>query len=414
MNADETILSFLDGRGEELLEFTRELIATPSVNPPGDERAAAALVSDRLRALGIAHIERVGAEESRPNLIVRVPGSAAGRTLILSGHLDTKPAGELELWETDPWDPVIRDGELFGLGSGDMKAAVAAMVYAAAALAGTGPPAGSLTLVLTADEEAGSLLGSKWLAGAGLLEGDAAVIGEPCGVVKEWEAIDLVSRGAALFKVRVHGTQMHSSISDRFPAVNATVMMARLVDRMHRDLKGALTYPGHPLGGLGPTVNVGVTAQAGIYYGVYPGQAEFGCDVRTLPGMTREQVEADLQAFLARAMAEEPGLDAELVFEVWHPATEIAPGEPIVKALQAAAEIVLGVQPELGAFPGATDATHFQLTAGIPTVAAFGPGYISRAHSPNESLPAESVLEAAKMYALAARRYLDGASGLTG
>jgi acetylornithine deacetylase len=408
VSAETDLVEFLDGHEGEVLELARELIATPSVNPPGDERAVAALVRSRLEALGIVEIDQPAAEETRPNLIARLRGREDGPTLILSGHLDTKPPGDLGLWETDPFDPVVRDGELYGLGSGDMKAAVAAMVYAAGALRAVGPPAGTLTLVLTADEEAGSQLGSRWLAQSGLLLGDAAVLGEPCGVTREWEAIDLVSRGAALFKVRVRGTQMHSSISDRLPAVNATVMMARLVDRMHRELKGALTYAGHPLGGLGPTVNVGVTAKAGIYYGVYPGEAEFACDIRTLPGMTREQVEADLRGFLARAMAEEPELDAELLFEVWHPATEISAEEPIVKALQSAAADVLGEQPELAAFPGATDATHFQLTAGIPTVAAFGPGFLSRAHSPNESLPAKSILEAAKLYALAARRYLDG------
>jgi acetylornithine deacetylase len=399
------ILAFLADRDDELLEFARELIATPSVNPPGDERAAASLVTARLGELGIEDVEQVGVDETRPNLIARLP-VGGGQTLILSGHLDTKPPGDLELWRTDPWDPVILDGELFGLGSGDMKAAVAAMVYAAAALRAAGPSGGSLQLVFTADEEAGSLLGSRWLAESGYLHGDAAIIGEPCGVVREWEGIDLVSRGAALFKVRVRGTQLHSSISDRLPAVNATVMMARLVDRMHRELKGALTYRGHPLGGLGPTVNVGVTAKAGIYYGVYPGEAEFACDIRTLPGMSRDELEADLRAFLDRAMAEEPGLDAELDFEVWHPATEISPDEPIVRAIRSAAAEVLGEAPELGAFPGATDATHFQLTAGIPTVAAFGPGFISRAHSPNESLPAKAVGEAARMYALAAWRYL--------
>jgi acetylornithine deacetylase len=280
------------------------------------------------------------------------------------------------------------------------------MVYAAGALAADGMAAGELQLVLTADEEAGSALGSRWLAESGHLRGDACVIGEPCGIVREWEGIDLVSRGAALLRVRVHGTQMHSSISDRLAAVNATVMMARLVDRMHRDFKDGLTYHGHPLGGLGPTVNVGVTAKAGIFYGVYPGEAEFACDVRTLPGMTREQFEADLQAFLETAMAEEPDLDAEYEIDIWHPATEIAPDEPIVQALRSAAADVLAEEPELGAFPGATDATHFQLTAGIPTVAAFGPGFISRAHSPNESLPVRAIGEAARMYALAALRYL--------
>ena len=97
--------------------------------------------------------------------------------------------------------------------------------------------------MLTADEEAGSRLGSQWLAESGRLAGDAAVLGEPCGIVREWEAIDTVSRGAALFKVRVRGTQMHSSISDRLPSVNATVQMARLIDRMHRELPGRLRRP---------------------------------------------------------------------------------------------------------------------------------------------------------------------------
>jgi acetylornithine deacetylase len=224
--------------------------------------------------------------------------------------------------------------------------------------------------------------------------------------VREWEAIDLVSRGAALFKVRVRGTQMHSSISDRFPAVNATVAMARLVERMHRELKDALTYAGHPLGGLGPTVNVGVMVSAGVFYGVYPGEAEFACDVRTLPGMTGEQIRTDVEAFLASAMADDPELDAELLFEAYVPATEIGPDEPVVRAVQSAAAAVLDEEPELAAFPGATDAAYVQGAAGIPSIAAFGPGFLPRAHSPNESVPVRSIGQAARMYALAAARFL--------
>jgi acetylornithine deacetylase/succinyl-diaminopimelate desuccinylase family protein len=405
---ERALLAYLEAREDELLEFARELIATPSVNPPGDERAVAALVQERLVALGIADVEVAAAAEERPNLIVRVAGEGAGPTLMLNGHLDTKPAGDLDAWETDPWDPVVREGELYGLGSGDMKAAVAAMVYAAAALANAVRPHGDLLVVLTADEEAGSKYGSEWLAESGLLSADAAIIGEPCGVTREWEAIDLVSRGAGLFKVRVYGTQMHSSISDRLPSVNATVMMARLIDRMDRELRQQLTYRGHPLGGKGPTVNVGVMAQAGIFYGVYPGYAEFACDIRTLPGMTREELEEDLKRFLRGAMDDDPQLRAELAFEIWVPATEIEPDAPVVRALQAAAKMVLDEQPGLDAFPGSTDASHIQGTAGIPTVAAFGPGLLARAHAPNESLAAASVGQAARLYALAAWRYLQG------
>ena len=409
----DRVRAYLDGRDGEVLEFARELIRTPSPNPPGDERAVADLVTERLRGLGIDDIARLGAEESRPNLVARLRGASPGPTLILSGHLDTKPAGDMDAWETDPWDPVLRDGDLIGLGSGDMKAAVAGMVYAAAALAHAQQAggadegfAGELVLVFTADEEAGAQFGSKWLADNGHLQGDAAVIGEPSGITAEWQSVHLVSRGAALFKIALFGTQMHSSISDRLPGVNATVKMARLIDRMDREFDSYLTYDEHPLCPTGPTVNVGVMAEGGVFYGVYPGNAEFACDVRTLPGMTEESVKADLGRFLSDAMADDPELRAELRWHLMVPAVEIDADHPVVAALVEAGEEVLGAAPELDAFPGATDAPYFQLGAGIPTVAAFGPGMLPRAHSPNEYMDADGAALSASVYALAALRYL--------
>lgn len=408
--AETAVRSFLDEHGDEVLEFARELIATPSPNPPGDERAVADLVTRKLADLGVRDVTRVGAADDRPNLIVRVPGSGGDPTLMLSGHLDTKPAGDMDAWDTDPWDPVLRDGDLIGLGSGDMKAAVAGMVYAAAAIGAAPDVPGDLVVVFTADEEAGSVVGSKWMAEEGLLTADVAVIGEPAGIQREWEALHLISRGAALFKVKVRGTQMHSSISDRIEGINATVEMARLIDRMDRELESYLTFEPHPLCPTGPTVNVGVMAEAGVFYGVFPGNAEFACDLRTLPGMTEQQLKADIGRFLDDAMSDDPDLRAELDWELMVPATEISPDEPIVAHLLAAAEEVLGEAPRLDAFPGATDAPHFQLTAGVPTVAAFGPGMLPRAHSPNEYLAASGAAQAASIYALAALRYLAGVS----
>jgi acetylornithine deacetylase len=404
--ADERLVEYLRPRRDELLDFARALVATPSPNPPGDERAVAELVTARLRELGITRVETAGSTEERPNLLAHLGGSG-GRTLILCGHLDTKPPGDLSEWRRDPYGATIEDGELHGVGSGDMKGAIAAMVYALAALQEHGLESGAVTLVLTADEEAGSRFGSRWLAESGRLAGDAAVLGEPCGIVREWEAIDTVSRGAALFRVRVRGTQMHSSISDRLPSVNATVKMARLIDRMDRELLGRLRVPAAAADGASPTVNVGVMASAGVFYGVYPGEAEFACDIRTLPGMTRETLVEDLETFLRAAAADDPELDAELVFEIWVPATEIDPAHGVVSALRQASGIVLGDERPVGVFPGATDAPFFQLTAGIPTVAAFGPGFLPRAHAPNESAPVEGILQAAEVYALAARRYCE-------
>ena len=218
----------------------------------------------------------------------------------------------------------------------------------------------------------------------------------------------MISRGAALFKIRITGTQMHSSISDRIHGVNATVQMARLIERMDQEMKDYLTFEPHPLCPTGPTVNVGVMAEAGVFYGVYPGKAEFACDIRTLPGMTEESVSDDVQRFLDDAMADEPELAAELVWELMVPATEISSDEPIVEELLTAANDVLGTTPAVDAFPGTTDAAAIQLTSGIPTVAAFGPGMLPRAHSPNEHMAAEGPALAALIYGLAALRYLKG------
>jgi len=402
------VLSFLESTAEDQLDLARRLVATPSPNPPGDERAVAGVVCELLRAYGLTDLTILEARPSRPNVVVRIPGDGPGPTLILSGHTDTKPAGDLSRWDTDPWDPVVSDGELRGLGSGDMKAAVAAMVYAAVALARSGGWCGELQLVLTADEEGGSTLGSRWLAEEGHLAADAAIIGEPCGVMSEWETIGVVSRGSALVDIEVEGTQMHSSVSDRFDPVNATVEMAWLIQKMASEFDRYLTYAPYPLDGSGPTVNVGVMAEAGVFYGVYPGNARFSSDIRLVPGMTEPSVTADLRRFLDRSMAENPRLSAELKMVGFSEATQIPPDHPAVAALQHASRLVLGRSVEPGVFPGATDALSFQGIAGIPTVAAFGPGYVPRAHAPNERLDVEGVNQAARIYALAALRYLDG------
>ena len=110
-------------------------------------------------------------------------------------------------------------------------------------------------------------------------------------------------------------------------------------------------------------------------------------------------------------MSEDPELNAELVFETWVGATEISPEEPVVGALLTASQEVLGSTPRLEAFPGATDAPHFQVTAGIPTVAAFGPGLLPLAHSPNEYLEIASVAKSMRIYALATAQFLGAESG---
>jgi acetylornithine deacetylase len=363
------------------------------------------VIISALESLGIDDVQVVGATPERPNVIARVRGRGGGRSLILNGHIDTRPPGDLDSWESPPWEPSVRNGHLYGLGSADMKGAVAAMVYAAAAVART-EVAGDLILVFTADEEVGGS-GARWLAETGLLAADAAIIGEPSGITRDWQTIHLISRGVCVFRVTVSGTPMHSSLSDRLPSVNANVAMSRLITRFAAESPAMLSYPRHPVITTAPTVNPALVATGGIGYGVLPDTASFISDIRTVPGMTPEQIQTDIERFLDRAATDEPGLDTEFVIEHWHPPCEIDANHPLVTATVAAAREVLGEAPSFGAFPGGTDAPFFHLAAGIPTLPSFGPGLLTSAHRPNESISIESIEDATALYADIAQRFLD-------
>jgi acetylornithine deacetylase len=404
--------AFLHEHRDDLFELVADLVSIDSQIPPfADERRIVDFLRSRMVDLGLDEGEVLAADPVRPNLVTRVPGSSGEGRLVLNGHVDTKPVGDsLPLWESDPLGPEIRDGCLYGLGSSDMKGAVAAMVFAAAAVVASGARLeGDLVLAFVADEEAGAGLGSKFLAPR-LADVGACLIGEPSGWDREWQGIHLVSRGVCCFRVRVHGTQMHSSLSDRMPSVNASRRMADLLVSLEDELE--LEFVPHPLGGATPTLNVGVLVSGGVYFGVVPGLAEFGCDLRTLPGMTEAGVRASLERWLERRREADPELDAEIVFEpglTWVPPAEIDQGHPLVAAAQAAAREVLGSSPPLSVFPGGTDAPWFD-AAGVATIPSFGPGNLTRCHGPNEYVSLESVLQAARMYARIAIDYCGTAS----
>jgi acetylornithine deacetylase len=398
--------TFLEQRQDELLDFTAELIRTPSHNPPGDQSQVAELVCTRLHELGAAEAAVVTAAPGRHNVLGSVSEGGDAPVLVLNGHLDTKPPGDLAAWNTPPYEPTRKNGSLIGLGSADMKGAVAAITYAAGAVAAAKSD-GTLRVVFTADEETGGAYGSKWLAEQGLLHGDACVIAEPCGVHREWEAIRVVSRGVAIFRLTVRGTEMHSSLTDELGGVNASLKMAQLMTQMASASSELLHFTPHPLADQGPTLNVGLLVEAGLGYGVCPPVASFLSDVRALPGMTAESIEADVRGFIAELQSKDPQLQFDLEMVNWTPPAEIDGSHPVVRALQGAAERVLGESVPLGVFPGGTDAPYFSYVAGIPTVPAFGPGLLPHAHAPNEQITTSSVLEAARIYALAALEFLN-------
>ncbi len=406
-NIDQQISDYIDNHSQDLIDLACELVATPSMNPPGDESRVAALLQSKLAELGLPAGEIVAAKPHRPNLISRIPGSGDGPTLMFNGHMDTKPVGEqdLPLWDTDPLTPTIIDGQLYGLGATDMKGSLASMIYAACALqALNGDLRGDLLLTFVADEEAGAGMGAKYLVDSGAIAADFGLIPEPNGVQHEFQNLPLFCRGTFYFKVKVRGNQTHAGVADQLPVVNASARMGWVLWRMSQELE--LTHERHPYCAEGPTITPGVMVNGGVYFGVHPGYAEFATDCRLIPGMTHEQATADVQAFLDRLMDEDPQLDAELEVVGGAIQAQLSGEEPFVGMLKSASEKVLGEALPFGAYPAYTDAYHFHARQGIPCVAGFGPGMLTLAHGPNESVSVDGIIKAAKIYAIAASEYL--------
>ncbi len=170
---------FIDGCADDIVDFTGKLISTPSMTPPGDESRIAGVILERLDALSLNGACVLSEVPERPNVLFRLRGTTGSPTLLYIAHTDTKPVGGArDEWDTDPLEPTCKDGKLYGLGASDMKAAVAAFVYAAAALRHVGPLQADLLLALVADEEGGRRYGAEYLAKTCGLKADMALIGE--------------------------------------------------------------------------------------------------------------------------------------------------------------------------------------------------------------------------------------------
>ena len=137
----------------DVVELTRELVATRTINPPGDEAKAASLVGARLEAAGFT-VEPHAFDEGRVSLVARW-GVSDRPSLCLTGHLDTVPLGKAD-WSVDPFSGETDGDRLFGRGTSDMKGGTAAIVVAAERVAALGgSPSAGLELVLCAGEETG-------------------------------------------------------------------------------------------------------------------------------------------------------------------------------------------------------------------------------------------------------------------
>jgi len=385
----------------DVIELTQQLVRTPSPVRDGDERAVAALIQEVLAEFGLPRATVHAMSPERPNLVATLDFGSGGRHLALVGHIDTKPVGDA-VWTVDPFAADIDGDRLYGLGSADMKGAVAAMLIAARDLAASAPSAGRLSLVFTADEEDGAVFGARYLAGELDHDFDALVIGEPSGLHDDFDRIPLVSRGLGRFRVTAHGTQGHSSLAALLGRRNAGVDLARAIVAIADDLQVRLPENTDDLPNWAAAVNAALTYDGGYGYGVLPERMSASVEVRTLPGMRDHEVLDDIRGVLD-AVAERSGAHLTVEYEGeprhWIPGTSVAKADPVVGSVQRAMARSLGTRPDLDVFPGTTDTSWFAaVSPDLPCLPALGPGLLHRCHAADEWVSVEAVRRTVPLY----------------
>ncbi|HJO39213.1 MAG: acetylornithine deacetylase/succinyl-diaminopimelate desuccinylase family protein [Vicinamibacterales bacterium] len=410
----DRVLREVDAAADPLVEFTATLVRIPTVNPPGDHYAdCASVIGDRLTTLGfeVEQIEATGRPEHTPahprvNVVGRREGRTARPLLHLNGHFDVVPAGEG--WTVDPFAGVVRDGRLYGRGSADMKAGLAAAIYAADAVRRAGVDlTGTLEVSGTVDEESGGMAGVAWLAEHGRLAAsrtDFVIIPEPFGV----DRICLGHRGVYWFDVVTHGRTAHGSMP--FLGESAIDAMSRVLDAVRDELTPLLStrvtaMPVVPAGARRPSINVnGLFGGQGDAVGQTPCVAD-RClatfDRRFLIEEGFDATRAEVVALLERAAARDPGFQYDLVDRlVVHP-VQAAADAPLVTAIEAAVVEVTGDSASRVASPGTYDQKHVARLAGVEQCVAYGPGTLELAHQPDEYCAVDDLIAATKVMALA-------------
>jgi acetylornithine deacetylase/succinyl-diaminopimelate desuccinylase len=268
-----------------------------------------------------------------------------------------------------------------------MKGPIASALAAAAAVRRAGVDLeGTLDLHLVADEELAGVHGTRVLRDRGILDHDAAVVGEPTEL-----EIAIAERGGAWVTALAHGKAAHGSQPDR--GVNAIVSMSRLLLR----LPEVLPDREHPLVGR-PTVSVALVA-GGSAPNVVPDRCEADIDRRIVPGEDDpEEVLAPFRRLIARLRDEHPDLDVDVSIREWTEAAETGGDTAIAAVARDAIAAETGAAPSFVGFTGITDARFYINDARVPTV-ILGPGSLSLAHTANESVSVDELVSGARVYA---------------
>lgn len=362
--------------------LTRDLIRKPSVTPA--DEGAMDVLERALTGLGF-HCRRMKFEDIE-NLYARRGTTAPN--LCFAGHTDVVPTGSTEAWSSGPFEAEVKDGILYGRGAVDMKGGIAAWVAAVSQVLAEGDVPGSLSFLITGDEEGPALHGTKRVVQALMAEGeviDACVVGEPSSQHALGDMIKIGRRGSLNTWITVHGKQGHVAYPDR--AANPVPVLARLVARL-ADHKLDAGYEAFQPSNLElTTLDVGNTAT-----NLIPAEARGRLNIRFNPNHTGASLMAWLNAEAGKAQAES-GLRIEL--EHLHSGDAfLTQTGPFVTGVQDAVEAAVGRRPEASTTGGTSDARFIRAMCPVLELGLVG----QTMHQIDERAPVAEIEALAEVY----------------
>jgi acetylornithine deacetylase len=432
---ERRVMEAIAARRDELVALASDLIGFNTIarehndDPARDEAALQEYLAERLRAAGAetdvwepAPEDVAGSPlttpglrfDGRPQLAARFPGTVGGRSLLFNGHIDVVKPDPLEQWTSDPFRAEVRDGNLYGRGSCDMKGGIASMVFAAEVLASLGQRlAGDLIVCTVTDEES---------TGAGALAAVAHGVRADAGIVPESTNFEVIiaCRGSLLPTITVPGRAGHAGCPQPNwrdgGAVNAIEKASVVSDAMRRlETDWRQRKNAHaPI--LSPGDIVLAMISGGEWMVSYPASCRLEYHIAYLPQQADaagwgSRVKAEVAEWVMRAAQADPWLAENPPVIAWAPevpAVSVSFDEPIVPIMLAATAIA-GRPSRMWGFDGWFDGATFTL-GGTPAI-AFGPGNGSDlAHVVDEYTPVDDLVTAAQALAVAALRYC----GVTG
>jgi len=406
----------VEGLRSEMVGALMRLIRVPAISPDygGEgEYEKAEVLLEIMEGWGFDRVERYDAPDPRarggvrPNIIAYYYGEEGdeGERLWILSHLDVVPPGDLGKWSiTKPFEPVVRDGRVYGRGSEDNGQGIVSSLYAARALMNLGlRPRRTMVLAFVSDEEAGNRYGVEWLLkNHPELFRRSDLILVPDGGSSDGLFIEVAEKSILWLRIRVKGRQVHASTPGK--GLNAHRVAAELVlevDRLlHEKYSGRDDLFDPPESTFEPTIARNTSSSPNIV----PGEHELVFDCRILPGYSVDEVLSDIKT-LSDKMKEKyrrsidgeivPEIDIEVLNRIDAPAPTPRDSK-VVRLLQEALRIHRGREARVGGIGAFTVASAFR-RQGIPAVV--WATLDETAHQPDEYARVDNIVEDAKVMA---------------